>query len=118
MTLPVLEAAGLVDAVADESEILPGVRMVPAPGHTLGHAAVSVTSGGEGLLYRGDTVLHVLDFEHPGWLSAFDAIPDATAQTRRRLLDDAARDGSAVVAFHVGYGRVRQAEGGYRFEPA
>jgi len=117
MTFPALQSAGLIDPIADGEEVLPGVRVIAAPGHTPGHAVVSVRSGEEGLLYLGDTVLHVLDFEHPEWLSAFDVIPDATVRTRRRLLDEAARDGSAVVAFHVGYGRVRGENGAYRFEP-
>lgn len=117
MTFPVLAEAGLIETVAEETDVLPGVRLLPAPGHTPGHAVVAITSGGEGLLYIADAVVHELDFEHPEWLSAFDAIPDLTVQTRRRLLDRAAREGSPIVAFHVGYGRVTQAKGAYRFEP-
>jgi glyoxylase-like metal-dependent hydrolase (beta-lactamase superfamily II) len=116
MTFPVLEHAGLVETITQETDVLPGVRVLPAPGHTPGHTVVAVTSGGEGLVSIADTVVHQLDFEHPEWLSAFDAIPNLTVQTRRRLLDQAARDGSPVVAFHVGYGRVSQANGAYRFE--
>jgi len=117
-TFPVLEQAGLVEPVDEELDVLPGVRLVPAPGHTPGHTVVAVTSGGEGLLYLADTVVHQLDFEHPEWLSAFDAIPNLTVQTRRRLLDRAAREGFPIVAFHVGYGRVTRTNGAYRYEPS
>ncbi|MDP9340731.1 MAG: MBL fold metallo-hydrolase [Actinomycetota bacterium] len=118
MTFPVLEQAGLVEPVGEETDVLPGVRLLPAPGHTPGHAVVAITSGGEGLLYVADAVVHQLDFEHPEWLSAFDAIPNLTVQTRRRLLDRAAQDGSPIVAFHVGYGHVTRANGAYRFQPS
>jgi glyoxylase-like metal-dependent hydrolase (beta-lactamase superfamily II) len=114
----VLEQAGLIETVPDETDILPGVRLVPAPGHTPGHAVVAISSGGERLLYLADTVVHELDFEHPEWLSAFDAIPNVTIQTRRRLLGQAARDGVPIVAFHVGHGRVSSVDGAYRFDPA
>ncbi len=48
MTFPVLEQAGLVEPVDEEIDALPGVRLVPAPGHTPGHAVVAVTSGATG----------------------------------------------------------------------
>jgi glyoxylase-like metal-dependent hydrolase (beta-lactamase superfamily II) len=118
MTLPVLERAGLVETVSQETDVVPGVRVIPAPGHTPGHVVVAITSGGEGLLYVADAVVHELDFEHPEWLAAFDAIPSLTVQTRRRLMERAAREGSPIVAFHVGYGRVRQTGNAYRFEPS
>src|SRR5438552_11952464 len=43
MTFPVLEQAGLVDPVGEETDIVPGVRLLTAPGHTPGHAVVAVT---------------------------------------------------------------------------
>lgn len=115
LTLPVLESAGLVETVAEETDVAPGVRIIPAPGHTPGHVIVAITSGGEGLLYIADAVVHELDFEHPEWLAAFDAIPNQTIETRRRLLERAATEGSPIVAFHVGYGRVSRTERAYRF---
>jgi glyoxylase-like metal-dependent hydrolase (beta-lactamase superfamily II) len=117
-TFPLIDAAGLVVPVEDEADVLPGVRLVPAPGHTPGHAAVAVTSGDAGLLYLADAVVHRLHVEHPEWMSAFDAIPEATVRTRRLLFERAARAASPVVAFHIGYGRVERNDGGYRFDPA
>lgn len=38
-------------------EVLPGVTMIPMPGHTLGHAAIAVDAGERGLLiHAGDAV--------------------------------------------------------------
>ena len=42
-------------------------------------------------------------------------MPDETVATRTRLLDDAARDGSLVLAYHVaGLGQVERHNGSYR----
>ncbi len=41
-----------------ETEVLPGVRVLPAPGHRLGHLAVELVSDGQTLLHLADTVLH------------------------------------------------------------
>ena len=40
-----------VNLVEGESEIVPGIHVIPAPGHTPGHIVVSVSSGNEQLLY-------------------------------------------------------------------
>ena len=61
-----------VHLVEDESDILPGIRMIAAPGHTPGHAVVSFSSGDEKLLYIGDTVLYPLHLEHRDWLPIYD----------------------------------------------
>ena len=42
-------------------------------------------------------------------------LPDETIATRRRLLDEAARDSSLVLAYHVaGIGHIERDDGGYR----
>jgi glyoxylase-like metal-dependent hydrolase (beta-lactamase superfamily II) len=45
--LPVLQRAGLMRTV-EEAEVLPGIRLLHAPGHTPGHMAVAITSGRHG----------------------------------------------------------------------
>ena len=37
---------GQLDLIDRETEIIPGIRAVPAPGHTPGHIAVVISSGG------------------------------------------------------------------------
>lgn len=116
--LPVLAEAGLVETVSEEVDVLPGVRLVPAPGHTPGHMAVVISSGGEGAIYFGDAAYHQLDFEHPEWVSVFDAIPSLTVQTRRKLISRAVRENRVVVVYHIPVrGRVVPAGDAYRFDP-
>lgn len=63
--LPPLRAAGLVEMVDEPTEVLPGVRLLPVPGHTAGHMVVALTSDNEGALYLGDAVLDEANFAHP-----------------------------------------------------
>jgi glyoxylase-like metal-dependent hydrolase (beta-lactamase superfamily II) len=113
--LPPLLEAGLVDTIDVETEILTGVRLLPAPGHTPGHGVVEIGAGEGSLLYLGDSVLHELNFGHPDWVAAIDMLRDLTVETRRRMLGRAAAAGSTVAAWHLGRtGRVQAAGAAYR----
>ena len=94
-------AAGSVETHDDETEILPGVVIVPTPGHTPGHLSVIARDRGETLVYLGDVVTHSIMVEHPEWHSVFDAIPALATKTRRRMIRDAERSGAVVVASHI-----------------
>jgi glyoxylase-like metal-dependent hydrolase (beta-lactamase superfamily II) len=63
--LPAIREAGLLDPIDEEGEILPGVRLLFAPGHTPGPVALEVADDDESFLYLADAVLHELNFEHP-----------------------------------------------------
>lgn len=119
--LPAIEAQlELVDE-AVETEIVPGLRAVAAYGHTPGHAAVIVASGGEQLLVTGDVLIHPLHVTYPDWNFVLDTLPSQTDATRRGLLDRAADAGMLVQVYHVGYpglGRVVPDGDLLRWEPA
>ena len=51
-----LEANHLLHAVEGELEILPGVTLHPAPGHTAGHQVVVARLGGKTLFFAGDLI--------------------------------------------------------------
>ena len=111
---------GQLDLIEDETEIVPGVRAVPAPGHTPGHMAVAVSSGGEQLLCTADAALHPIHLEHADWSPVFDLAPDQAATARRRLFARAATEKALVLAFHFpfpGLGRVIEEGEGWRWVP-
>jgi glyoxylase-like metal-dependent hydrolase (beta-lactamase superfamily II) len=83
-----------------EGEVLPGVTVLFAPGHTPGHMVVSFASHGERLLYIGDTVVHPLHLEHPDWLPIYDVLPELAAASKHRIFDLAASTGSWVLGQH------------------
>ena len=86
--------------VDHESEILPGVRAIPAPGHTPGHMVAAFSSGGEQLLYTADTVLYPLHLEHPEWTPIYDILPDKAAISTRMIFDRAAEERALVLGQH------------------
>jgi glyoxylase-like metal-dependent hydrolase (beta-lactamase superfamily II) len=94
---PVRDRVRLLDA---DTEVAPGILVIPAPGHTPGHAAVLISSGRQQLLYVADAVVHPAQLAHPEWTTPFDLDPGQTVRTRRQLLDRAAADRCLVFPFH------------------
>ncbi len=65
-----------IELIEHESEVVPGIRLLPAPGHTPGHMAVAISSGNDAVLHIADAVLHPIHIEQPEWLNAFDLVTD------------------------------------------
>jgi glyoxylase-like metal-dependent hydrolase (beta-lactamase superfamily II) len=84
-----------------EAEVAPGVRVVPSPGHTPGHVCVTLTSGQDTAVYCGDLLHHACQLEHTDWSPAFDLLPELSAESRRRVLDQALRDRAILLAAHL-----------------
>jgi glyoxylase-like metal-dependent hydrolase (beta-lactamase superfamily II) len=114
-SLPPLLSAKVLDLTDGETDIVDGVRLFPAPGHTPGHCVVAVTSGGASLTFLADTVLDELQLLNPHWVSAVDLSSDDTVRTRRQLLDRAAAEGSTIMAYHMAQsGHVERHNNAYR----
>jgi glyoxylase-like metal-dependent hydrolase (beta-lactamase superfamily II) len=115
--LPIQDRFELVDR---ETEIVPGVRVLPAPGHTPGHLAVAAMSEGEELLCPADAALHPVHIERPDWYSAVDLAPERALASRRQLLERASAHKSLVHAFHFdfpGLGRIVQRGDAWTWQP-
>jgi len=109
-----------IEPVTGETEVVPGVTAIPAPGHTPGHMAVLISSEGHQLLNLGDAAAHPLHLERPEWENGFDLAPDVALATRRRLLERAEAEGIHVMAFHFPFpsvGRVSARNGGWQWTP-
>jgi glyoxylase-like metal-dependent hydrolase (beta-lactamase superfamily II) len=109
-----------LDLIEREGEILPGIQSIAAPGHTPGHMALVISSGGEQLLYISDTVLHPIHLEQPEWCAVVDITPDQVVATRRRILNRAAAQKALVLAFHFpfpGLGHILQKGEGWQWQP-
>jgi glyoxylase-like metal-dependent hydrolase (beta-lactamase superfamily II) len=120
--LPVEDAGllHLVDVPDGGAEVVPGVRLVPTPGHTPGHVAVELTDGGERALITGDCVHHPVQFADPGIGSCVDIDPGLAATTRRQLLASLAGTDTLVLGTHFPAptaGRVRSHGDAYRLDP-
>jgi len=109
-----------LDLVDHETEIVPGIRAVAAPGHTPGHMALAISSGDEQLLVISDAMLHPIHVEQPDWHAAVDFAPKQVVTTRRRLLNRAAVEKTLVLAFHFpfpGLGHIVQKGEGWQWQP-
>jgi glyoxylase-like metal-dependent hydrolase (beta-lactamase superfamily II) len=115
--LPIKDRLHLIEP---ETEIVPGITALSAPGHTPGQMALAISSGNERLLCLSDVVLHPVHLERIDWCSVFDILPEAVAGTRRRLLDMASVAKDLVMAFHFpfpGLGRVVRKGQSWRWQP-
>lgn len=109
-----------ISLVPGEKEILPGIRILPAPGHTPGHVVVAVSSAAEELLCLADLVLHPVHLQEPEWFAAVDMLTDQLVATRHALLGRAAAEKSLLMAFHFpfpGLGHVSPMGVGWQWHP-
>lgn len=81
---PIIEA-GLADLVMDRHRILPSLAIEQAPGHTLGHAVLHLTSNKQTACFSGDCFHHPLQLIDPRiQFGDCDDVEQAIA-TRRKL---------------------------------
>jgi len=111
-----LAERGLLEIVEDGAELLSGVRLCAAPGHTPGQCAVEVEEDGRHLLFLADAVMNPVHFPRPELLGTVENDPDQVEKTRRRLLARAADEHLLVSASHLWHpGRVVREGDAFRF---
>jgi glyoxylase-like metal-dependent hydrolase (beta-lactamase superfamily II) len=112
---------GRVTQVRGGQEPVPGIVVVPTPGHTPGHTAWHVRSGADSLLIWGDVVhLPGIQLALPDAGVAFDIDSTAAAATRKRILDMVASDRIRVAGIHLDYpsfGRIVRRGDAYGYLP-
>lgn len=107
----------------DGADVASGIRAMAAFGHTPGHMAFHLESGGQRLLLGADFCNHyVLSLQRPDWEVRFDADKAKAAETRKKILDMLAADRIPFTSYHMPFPAVgfveKSPEGGYRFVPA
>ncbi|OIK01025.1 MBL fold metallo-hydrolase [Streptomyces monashensis] len=100
--LPVEEAGllDLLDVPAAGIDLVPGLRLLPTPGHTPGHIAVELTSGGRRALITGDCIHHPVQLAHPAIGACVDIDPHQSETSRRALLASLADTDTLVLGTH------------------
>jgi glyoxylase-like metal-dependent hydrolase (beta-lactamase superfamily II) len=86
-------------AVAGESEILPGVYVVPTGGHSAGHQGVIVRGPDHTIGFFGDLCMRPWS-ANPRWVTAFDDFPLDSVTAKAWLFAQAADEGWTVVLSH------------------
>lgn len=111
-----LAERGLLELVEDGAELLPGVLLRAAPGHTPGQCAVEVEEDGRHLLFLADAVMNPVHFAHLDWVGTVENDPREVEKTRRRLLARAVDEQLLVGASHLWRpGRVARGGTAFRF---
>ncbi len=105
------QAAGKWKPFSGAAELAPGIKAVPAVGHTPGHTAYQIESKGERLLILGDAVhSHAVQFARPEVAIEFDSDKKQAVATRKKLFAWAAKEKLLVSGMHLpfpGLGHVR-----------
>jgi glyoxylase-like metal-dependent hydrolase (beta-lactamase superfamily II) len=103
----------------DGAELVPGVRAVATPGHTVGHMSFLVASGGQQLFIQSDvTGIHQLFVKNPGWFSMFDSDGPKAEATRRAFFDRVIAEKGMIAGYHFGFpnvGTLSKDGSGYAF---
>lgn len=105
-----------------EGEVVPGIRSIPAYGHSPGMMAFHIESDGQRLLNWADVANHyIMAIQQPEWHVSFDDDKEMGVATRKRFFDMVSNDRLAVVGYHMPFpalGFVEKAGTSYRWVPA
>ncbi|MEJ7809153.1 MAG: MBL fold metallo-hydrolase, partial [Gemmatimonadaceae bacterium] len=110
-----IAAAGRFDLADGEREIVPGIRVLPTPGHVPFHQSVLLESRGEQAMFLADLVPTSAHLPL-AWIMGYDVEPLVTLETKRAVLRRAADEGWLVVFEHdatVPWGRLANEGKGY-----
>lgn len=113
-----LAAAGLVDFIEADGEVLPGISVWRTGGHTMHHQIVRFDSGGRTGLYLADlvpTVAHLPD----AWTMGYDLFPLDTLAAKKYWLQMAAEREYVIFFEHdpvIRAGLLRVVDGKRRIE--
>lgn len=97
-----LDGLGMLDLDPTDHEVVPGLSVRHAPGHTPGHRVVQLEEGDATLLLVGDLLHTTPQVAHPTWPSNHDEDPELAAEHRALWIDAADREGWTVCVGHFG----------------
>ncbi|HET9984947.1 MAG TPA: MBL fold metallo-hydrolase [Longimicrobiales bacterium] len=100
--------AGVLTLIEGETEIVPGIRGLPTPGHTPFHQSILLESQGETALFLADVVPTSAHLPFP-WIMGYDVEPLVTYESKRIVLPRARDEGWLLVFEHdpvVPWGRL------------
>jgi glyoxylase-like metal-dependent hydrolase (beta-lactamase superfamily II) len=113
--------AGKWHTFSGTDSIVDGMQLVPLHGHTPGHTGYEFSSGGQKVLFWGDTIhAQRVQLQRPEVTVVFDIDPAMAAVTRNQLLSELARENVVIAGPHMLFpslGRLHAAGSGYSWAP-
>ncbi len=115
-----LQEAGVLDLLADNQAIAPGIRVRRTGGHTRFHQIVYIESGGKTAVFAADLLPTTAHVDVP-WIMAYDLYPMETLEFKRGFVKEAI-EREYLIFFehdpHVAAGYIRQDGKRLLVEPA
>jgi glyoxylase-like metal-dependent hydrolase (beta-lactamase superfamily II) len=115
-----LAEAQVLDLVAGDEEIMPGVRVVRTGGHTMHHQIVLIESGGRTAVFAADLIPTAAHVDVP-WIMGYDLYPMDTLAFKRTFVREAIAQEYLIFFEHdpdIAAGYIRQSNGRLFVEPA
>jgi len=104
-----------------EATVASGITSIEAFGHTPGHMAFNIESGGKRLVLTADAANHyIVSLQRPDWHVRFDGDKQAAAATRKSLFGMIAADRVPFTGYHMPFpavGFVEPLGSGFRYVP-
>jgi glyoxylase-like metal-dependent hydrolase (beta-lactamase superfamily II) len=97
--LPIIES-GQVEWVDGAWEIDDQVALWPTPGHTPGHASVTLRSGGARAVITGDMLIHPVQIAEPDWSQLADEDKPLAIRTRTAFVESHSNRDVLVLGTH------------------
>jgi glyoxylase-like metal-dependent hydrolase (beta-lactamase superfamily II) len=116
--LPVVEA-NTAEIVSNEYQIGDHVRLLPTPGHTPGHVAITFGRGKDNAVISGDLMHSPLQTRYPNLSAKFDVDQAEAATTRRNFLERYCDTDTLCCTAHFpspSSGKIRRWGDGFRCE--
>ena len=114
-SVQLLADRGRVEVIdADGAAVAPGITARMAPGHTMGHVVLILSSGDERAVLLGDAVTCPVQLEEPDWSAMSDVDKALAARTREALYAELEGTDTQMVGAHfpgLQFGRVMRGEG-------
>jgi glyoxylase-like metal-dependent hydrolase (beta-lactamase superfamily II) len=98
--LQALLERGRVELIDGEHDVAPGIKLLPAPGHTPGHSVFALHDHSDRMLLLGDAVFCPLQLSEHDIGVQSDLDPVASRRTRELLARELERHGSLAVGCH------------------
>ncbi len=108
-----LRAAGVIDFVEGDAEIIPGIRGRRTGGHARSHQVIMIESGGRTAVFTADMIPTTAHIDEP-WIMGYDLYPMETLAFKKAFLREAIEREYLIFFEHdprVAAGYIREKDG-------